>query len=203
MWASKFVHEFTVSGNITSIITASDGTFSKALFSPQDNIKETVIGLIKSEKEKICVASYTLTDQDIAKALIKAKKRGMQVELIVDKCYQSDKFSKVALIAQKGIPVFVFQPMSKDNFCDVKKAKAYGLMHNKFLIFYNNLEGKKILMTGSFNLTRSANEYNKENIVILENKEIIQDFDKEFSMMKKQSVPLNRDSSSFITTVPS
>ncbi len=51
-------------------------------------------------------------------------------------------------------------------------------MHNKFAI----IDGK-YLVNGSFNWTTQAVNYNQENILIVENKSLVNDYQKEFDKL--------------------
>jgi hypothetical protein len=54
------------------------------LFSPQDHVGEELIALINKEKKTIKAAVFCLMHYGIAKALIDAHNRGVEVEIIVD-----------------------------------------------------------------------------------------------------------------------
>ncbi len=64
-------------------------------------------------------------------------------------------------------------------------------MHNKILIFECNQGGKRLMVTGSFNISVSAKESNLENIVVLDDSDIIHDFITEFNAMLAYSNAIN------------
>lgn len=151
-----------------------------ALFSPDDNIQNTLVYLINNEKTEILTAIYTITQKDVAEAFVNASKRGVKLEFVVDRSYGSDRFSKVPLLANNRIPIWVCQSNPTD--------KYNALMHDKFCVFENNIENKKLLWTGSYNFTQSANLRNQENVVILENEVLINRFKKQFEHLKSRSL---------------
>jgi len=53
-------------------------------------------------------------------------------------------------------------------------------MHNKFCVF-----GKEKVWTGSFNFTFDAATNHRENVVVLENREVAKEYLKEFEDLKK------------------
>ena len=175
----------STTARLSKIITTKDGKVSRALFSPQDNIKDIIINLIEHEQKSINLAIYSFTDPDITKALIDAHNRGIRVEVAVDRGYASDKFSRVSQLANAGIFVTVFQPKISGD------SKLNCIMHNKFFVFSKNLKNKQILVTGSFNCTRSANSSNKENVIITEDQEIINSYIQEFINLKKSCMPIS------------
>ena len=59
-------------------------------------------------------------------------------------------------------------------------------MHHKFMVFKQNRNNEEVIVFGSYNLTRSANLYNQENVVISNNQEIIKPFKRQFEQLKKR-----------------
>jgi phosphatidylserine/phosphatidylglycerophosphate/cardiolipin synthase-like enzyme len=51
-------------------------------------------------------------------------------------------------------------------------------MHHKFAII-----DSRLVLTGSYNWTRSAAAYNHENILVTGNKQVVNSFEKEFSRL--------------------
>ena len=95
----------------------------------------------------IFVQAYSFTSAPIAKALVDAKKRGVRVQVILDPSNRTDKYSGADFLANAGIPTWI----------DAQHAIA----HNKVII----IDGK-VVIGGSFNYTRAAQEKNAENVEI-------------------------------------
>jgi phosphatidylserine/phosphatidylglycerophosphate/cardiolipin synthase-like enzyme len=83
------------------------------------------------------VQAYSFTSAPIANALVDAHKRGVNVQVILDKSQRTEKYSSADFVARAGIPTFI----------DAKHAIA----HNKIMV----IDGYEIL-TGSFNFTKAA-----------------------------------------------
>ncbi len=147
-----------------------------AFFSPDDNIKKILIDLIDAEKAGIKVTAFMLTDKDIAQALIDARQRGIKVEVITDGNSSKDRFSKVGMLKDAKITIYHYEPQSKGMVNDI--------MHHKFIIFKDNIHHKSLLWTGSFNLTKSANDKNHENVVVIEEPCLVEQYDKRFDYLK-------------------
>jgi phosphatidylserine/phosphatidylglycerophosphate/cardiolipin synthase-like enzyme len=81
----------------------------------------------------------------IAKALLDAHKRGVQVQVILDKSQRTEKYSSADFLANQGVPTLI----------DANHAIA----HNKVIV----IDGE-IVLTGSFNFTKAAQEKNAENV---------------------------------------
>jgi phosphatidylserine/phosphatidylglycerophosphate/cardiolipin synthase-like enzyme len=133
-----------------------------ALFSPRSDIRHTLISYIEAETEGIICAAFRLTDQQITKAFLSAHERRVPLTFIIDKEGLSSMHSKVLNLFNLGVPVYIFPPVG-----NIDDTAIQGLMHNKIML----LLGQKIVITGSFNFTKSAQDRNRENIVIIKNNE--------------------------------
>ncbi len=153
-------------------------------FSPKDNIREIIIDYIKKEQKAINCAAFRLTDPTITKELLDAQERGIKINLVIDKEGLSALHSKSLYLFTKGISIFVYPPISFDRTSD--KQKREGLMHNKFICF----ESQETLITGSFNYTKSAQEINQENILVVQAKDIYETYTNHFQYLKTISSPL-------------
>jgi len=149
-------------------------------FSPDDQLEKRLIDLIEKEKKSIQVCIYTFTHRSIANALIDAKKRGVDVEVIVDR-FSVKIQSPLQKLAEAGIPVFVWDPDR------LKRKKAHRpLMHNKFCVF-----GSDKVWTGSFNFTYEASKIHQENALVLQDAPLASAFKGQFQTIKLRScIPL-------------
>ena len=111
---------------------------------------------------------------EILTALVEAKKRGVKVEVILDRGYESaegDDMSKkniraYSFLKQAGIPVF---------YDDLKT-----ITHAKYFIIDENT-----VIEGSFNLSETALSLNRENGVLIKSPEIAKQFMAEYSAVPK------------------
>jgi phosphatidylserine/phosphatidylglycerophosphate/cardiolipin synthase-like enzyme len=159
----------------------------KILFSPDGQVADELIALIKKENKSIKAAVYCLMHRGISKALIDAHKRGVDVEVIVDP-YSVKSRAPVKTMQAASLPVFVWNPPEvirvNRKGKSVKQKKP--LMHDKFCVL-----GDSKVWTGSFNFTFQASSANRENVVLLESKEAASQYLKEFERLKKSGcVPL-------------
>ncbi|GEM_PF-700077 len=158
----------------------------QVLFSPDDNVANELISLIKKEKKSIKAAVYALMHQGIAKALIDAKERGVHVEVIVDPCSIKAR-APIHKMKQAHIPIFVWNPPAKYKAKNGKRIRERkSLMHDKFCIL-----GETRVWTGSFNFTFQATSSNRENVVVLESAKVALSYLEEFEKLKKTGcIPL-------------
>lgn len=171
-----------LSANSTGLrekLVCHDGCYKQAFFSPDDNVQEILVQLINQEKKSIKIAIFSFTDGKIAKALIDAVERGIQVEIIVDVSGLRDKFSKIEMLKAHGVKVTVYDPKNNTVYNNI--------MHHKFVIFENNIGGKSLLWTGSYNFTKSATINNQENVLVLDEIHLVQKYAHQFELIKERT----------------
>lgn len=156
-------------------ITISISTLAKTevYFSLYDNPQKEIIKNINQAEAFINIAMYIFTDREIAIPLVKAQERGVKVRLYLDKDQVDYKYSQSRFLVQKGIKTRV----SSNNY----------IMHHKFAIIDNRL-----LLTGSYNWTFSANNRNDENLMVIDDPEIIEIFQKQFVNLWTNKYSLER-----------
>jgi len=139
----------------------STGTID-VYFSPNGGATDAIVGELSKAKFEILVQAYSFTSFSIAKALIDAKKRGLRIKVILDKSQRQDNYTSADFLSRSGVATFI----------DDKHAIA----HNKIIII-----DRSILLTGSFNLTRAAEEKNAENLLIIKgNKPLVERYVQNF-----------------------
>ena len=142
----------------------------QVLFSPKGGIRDRIIKACNLCKTSIDVAIFDFTSGDLADALVRAKERGIALRVIADPKRGADKNSETPFLQKKGVNLRLLP------------GKGRGIMHNKFAIF----DGK-ILLTGSYNWTESAEKYNWENVIILDDTAVVKVFRDEFEKMWKKA----------------
>jgi phosphatidylserine/phosphatidylglycerophosphate/cardiolipin synthase-like enzyme len=149
-------------------------------FSPEDQLDKRLIELIEKETKSIHVCVYTFTHRAIAEALIDAHKRGVEVQVVVDRFSVKIK-SPLQKLADAGIPVSVWDPDR------LRRKQAHRpLMHNKFCVF-----GADKVWTGSFNFTYEASKIHQENGIVLQDASLASAYKGQFHTIKLRScIPL-------------
>ncbi len=160
-------------------------------FSPDDDIRSILLKLINNEKIKISCAVFRLTEKNIAAEIVKAHRRGVKIEIVVDKDGFSGSYSKVLHLFKEGIKVYIFPPIKNsdifDDHEDSKISSPYGaLMHNKFFIFHS----QETIFTGSYNYTKQAQDANQENVVIIHDKNTFEKYKKHYQILCSRSTAI-------------
>lgn len=129
------------------------GEFS-IYFSPKDNaITNEVIPLINGAHKYIYIPAFLITQKQMAQALIDAKNRGVDVKIILDATNTHEGASKLKMLRQSGI--------------QVKTEIFPGKLHSKSIIIDD-----MYTIIGSMNFSRSGEDKNDENLVIIKNPDI-------------------------------
>jgi phosphatidylserine/phosphatidylglycerophosphate/cardiolipin synthase-like enzyme len=162
---------FAVSSSL-QITHAADITLNNTsvqiYFSPKGGCTEAVVNEISHAKEELLIQAYSFTSKEIAEAIVKAHKKGIHVEIILDKSNKSATYSAGDFTAHMGIITYI----------DDKHAIA----HNKIMII-----DKETVITGSFNFTKAAEEKNAENLLIIKSKELAKIYIENWNEHKKHS----------------
>lgn len=146
----------------------STGTID-TYFSPRGGATEAIVKEINSAKSEILVQAYSFTSKPIAKALVDARKRGIEIVAVLDKSQKREKYTSADFVVHAGIPTYI--------------DSAHAIAHNKIMIL-----DRSTLITGSFNFTKAAEEKNAENLFILKgNKPLLDRFIRNFEEHKGHS----------------
>ncbi|KAI8878907.1 phospholipase D/nuclease [Backusella circina FSU 941] len=138
----------------TGITTASasdimpKGYFVKSYFFPSKESFNAFLSVLNSAQTTIDICVFAFTDDDVANALIAAKKRKVKIRIITDNQQAAGKGADAKRLHESyGIPF--------------KTDHTQGYMHNKFAIIDSS-----VLINGSFNWSKGARFKNRENILI-------------------------------------
>ena len=121
----------------------------QVFFSPHGGCTEAVVDNLGRAANSVLVQAYSFTSAPIAKALVDARKRGVNVQVILDKSNLTGQYSSADFVAHANIPTYI----------DARHA----ISHNKIMV----IDGKTIL-TGSFNFTKAAEGSNAENLLVIQ-----------------------------------
>ena len=117
-------------------------------FSPRGGCQDAIVQELQKARKEILVQAYSFTADPLTYALVDAKKRGVEVAIVLDKSHEVDKYSDLKIFLEQGMNPLI----------DAEHAIA----HNKIVII-----DKKVVITGSYNFTNQAEGENAENVVII------------------------------------
>lgn len=79
----------------------------RVFFSPNGGATDTIVHELNFAQSEILVKAYSLTSKPIAKALVDAKKRDVNVVVVLDKSERREKYTSGDFIAHTGIPTYI------------------------------------------------------------------------------------------------
>lgn len=139
----------------------SAGGTIQVVFTPEDDAADLILQALNGAKKQVLVQAYSFTSKPIAQALIAAKLRGVDVQLIADR-EQASKMerNRVSEIAGGGVPTFL----------DGEHQSA----HNKVMVIDAGTANATVI-TGSYNFTNAAQFKNAENLLIIRGNKALTD----------------------------
>ncbi len=144
--------------------------FPASAFRPNEPIEAELIKAIDSAKKTLRVAMYEFNQQGFWDALQRANKRGVKIEVLLDRSH----------VYTTGYEDDGITPrMPKQMIVDLLRAKGYnvlllkgrlgGIMHNKFLVVDDGL-----LQLGSYNYTHQSEADHFENVTFTTDKKRVE-----------------------------
>jgi phospholipase D len=135
-------------------------------FTPNRKCQQLIIKHLDAAQQSIRIQAYSFTDPEITNALIRAKKRDVSVQVILDKSNVRNRLL----------------PLLLNNDIDVRIDAPAGIAHNKIIII-----DEKVLITGSYNFSKAAYSRNTENLLIIRNEEIVKQYLQNYHNRQQQS----------------
>ncbi|ELU6797532.1 phospholipase D family protein [Salmonella enterica] len=122
----------------------------EAGFSPEGTAQQLVLKTIETAQQEIRLMGYSFTSPEVVRALISAKRRGVDVKVVLDEKGNRGKASVAAmnLLVNAGIPV--------------RTVSKFKILHDKVIV----ADGRHTEV-GSFNYSRAADKSNSENVLVV------------------------------------
>jgi phosphatidylserine/phosphatidylglycerophosphate/cardiolipin synthase-like enzyme len=76
-------------------------------FTPGGNCTALIVQGLHTANRSVLVQAYSFTSAPIAKALLDAHTRGVQVQVILDKSQRNEKYSSADFLATQGVPTLI------------------------------------------------------------------------------------------------
>ncbi|HIJ62493.1 MAG TPA: phospholipase D family protein [Rhodospirillaceae bacterium] len=124
------------------------GAAYQLCFTPGEDCTGLIAAAIARARNRVLVQAYSFTSPEIAEALVEAHGRGVDVRAILDKSHRRERHTAAAMLSRAGIPLAIDDTVS--------------IAHNKVIIIDDD-----VVITGSFNFTKAAQDLNAENVILL------------------------------------
>lgn len=146
-----------------------DGTRVDTYFSPDDHVLNALYNLLSGSEESIYFLAFSFTSNELGEIVREKADAGLEIKGVMDK-------EQVA--SNTGTEFDPFRQAGLDVLIDGND----GQMHHKVFI----VDGKVVVL-GSYNFSRSAEERNDENTLIIYNEKIAEFFIQEFQRVYAQA----------------
>ncbi len=139
---------------LTSLLTigaagSSGAVELKPCFTPDQDCTDFIVRQIDGAKSELLVQAYGFTSAPIIQAIGRAKERGLDVNVILDKTNEQKRYTGATYLVNHGI-----NPLIDDKVA---------IAHNKVIVI-----DSRAVITGSFNFTQAAQTKNAENVLLIE-----------------------------------
>ena len=135
-----------------SFEVAATGSIEVA-FSPSEGSEALVVKVVDSARTELRILAYSFTSAPVTAALLRAKKRGVDVRLVADEKnnVSEDRSGK----ARAALSALVNAGV------DVRMISAYPIHHDKVMV-----ADRETVELGSFNYSDAAARRNSENVLV-------------------------------------
>ncbi len=122
-------------------------------FSPSEGSEQLVIKVVDSARSELRILAYSFTSVSLVNALLRAKKRGVDVQLVADEKnnVQDDRYGK----ARAALSALVNAGIA------VRTISVYPIHHDKVIV-----ADRETVELGSFNYSDAAARRNSENVFV-------------------------------------
>ena len=150
-------------------IVTIDGTRIDVYFSPDDGVLNALGLLLTDAQDSIYFLAFSFTSNELGTVVRQKNEAGLDVQGVMDEeQIKSNTGTEFDPFRQKGVDVLI--------------DGNPGQMHHKLFII-----DKKIVAFGSYNFSKSAEENNDENLIIIYNPQIAEQFVQEFERVRSHA----------------
>jgi len=142
--------------------TGASAQLVEYCFSPGGNCADVIVRWVDHANVSLHVLIYSFALDSLGDAVIRAKNRGLSVQVVIEKDNRNIKGSEWSRLKENGV--------------DIRLDGNSADMHDKIAII-----DSIIVITGSFNWSQNANERNNENLVVLRDQSWAQAFESQFT----------------------
>ncbi len=139
-------------------------SYNRCYFSPGDDCENAIVSVLRNASNSVKICVFTISENVISEEIIAAHKRGVSVKIITDNDKLNDLGSDIRWLANQNISVRIDNSSSH--------------MHHKFCVV-----DKKVLLTGSYNWTKSAADRNQENLLVTEDVKMVSAYLSEYEKL--------------------
>lgn len=148
-------------------VSLPDGTL-EYFFSPKDKPNALIVAALAQATSRVRFMAFSYTDDAIGQAMIDAHNRGVSVAGVMERQNAKGTGSEFALLEEQGVDILA------DGNCYI--------MHHKTIIIDDD-----VVITGSYNFTKSAEQSNDENLLIIHSPQLVAQYLIEYERIRDQA----------------
>jgi len=145
-----------------------NGNLVENYFCPEDRCAEHIINILGQANESIKFMAFSFTHDGIGSKIAEMHGKGIMVKGVFEKKQNTNQYSEYFRL--KNISTGI----NAERMDVLYDGNKYNMHHKVFII------DDKIVITGSFNPTANGDKGNDENILIIHNKGLAEEYIKEF-----------------------
>jgi phosphatidylserine/phosphatidylglycerophosphate/cardiolipin synthase-like enzyme len=134
-------------------LTGATPALVSVCFVPGEACGAQIIGAIAQARSEVRVQAYGFSARPIIAALVEARRRGVDVAVILDRSDERRLCEQDADLLAAGVPVWIDH--------------MPGIAHNKVIVI-----DRRVVIGGSYNYTASAERRNAENATFIESEAV-------------------------------
>ncbi|XP_034987493.1 mitochondrial cardiolipin hydrolase [Zootoca vivipara] len=146
---------------VESLLAEEPATPCACLLPHGESALGRLLALLLSARRSLDLCVFAFSNPQLGRAVGLLHQRGVHVRVVTDTDYMALKGSRIGELRRAGI--------------QVRHDQDSGYMHHKFAII-----DKKMLITGSLNWTTQAIQNNRENLLVVEDRDCVNLFLAEF-----------------------
>src|SRR5215213_1249369 len=143
------------------IVTVNGSRIVVVFTSEDPALENAIVPIVKSATQSIRFLTFSFTDFPLADAMSQRAKAGVDVAGVFEKVGSETDTSELKTLMCRNVPV--------------KQDGNPGFLHHKVIVV-----DERIVITGSMNYSKNAEESNDENVIIIDNAEIARLYLQEF-----------------------
>jgi phosphatidylserine/phosphatidylglycerophosphate/cardiolipin synthase-like enzyme len=147
---------------------------ARVYFSPNGGIEPALLDVLKEAKREVLLAMFHLSSRPLVDALVAARRRGVDVRVVLDANKAAGK-GRLDDLRRAKVPTRLMRLGKTGDDLEIH-------FHHKFLVV-----DRALVATGSFNWTAQADGSNYENEVILRSPKLADEYRGEFERIWTQA----------------
>jgi phosphatidylserine/phosphatidylglycerophosphate/cardiolipin synthase-like enzyme len=133
-----------------------------------------LLSLIGRARKSIALSCFDIDDPEVAEALIAARRRGVQVEIVTDTDNIRDKLDP-------SLPRAIIEEMAEAGIV-IRDDKRRAFMHQKYMVV-----DRRMVWLGSMNLSSRSLYHHNNNAVLIQSRPVAANFQREFTQLFRRN----------------